>query len=55
MAMDAQYPEARVLVVLTGGTMCMKPSPDGLIPSSGFLAEGMAPHPCFNDGSNPGL
>ena len=54
VTMESEYPEARVLVVLTGGTMCMRPSPDGLVTSSGFLEAGMAPMPCFNDGSRPG-
>ncbi len=52
--MESSYPEARVLVILTGGTMCMKPSQDGLVPAPGFLEHGMRPLPCFNDGSNPG-
>ncbi|KAI1000164.1 hypothetical protein K3495_g8034 [Podosphaera aphanis] len=45
--------ESRVLIVMTGGTICMKTSPEGLIPARGFLEEGMAPRPNFNDGSNP--
>lgn len=49
--MATQYPESRVLVVMTGGTICMKPSPHGLVPARGFLAAGMAPRPSFNDGS----
>jgi hypothetical protein len=32
----------------------MKSSPEGLVPARGFLKEGMAPRPSFNDGSNPG-
>ncbi|KAI6717325.1 hypothetical protein JHW43_000228 [Diplocarpon mali] len=52
--MATQYPEARVLVVMTGGTICMKSSPEGLVPARGFLREGMAPRPSFNDGSMPG-
>jgi hypothetical protein len=32
----------------------MKSSPGGLVPARGFLKEGMAPRPSFNDGSNPG-
>ncbi|KAG9241799.1 60 kDa lysophospholipase-like protein [Calycina marina] len=46
-----QYPEGRVLIIMTGGTICMRSSPEGLIPASGFLKEGMAPRPSFNDGS----
>jgi len=43
-------PEARVLIVMTGGTICMQKSPDGLIPARGFLETCMAPRPEFNDG-----
>ena len=45
--------ESRVLIIMTGGTICMKQSCDGLIPSRGFLEAGMAPRPSFNDGSKP--
>lgn len=31
----------------------MKHSPEGLVPARGFLVEGMAPRPSFNDGSKP--
>ncbi|KAF7880390.1 uncharacterized protein EAF02_007236 [Botrytis sinoallii] len=47
------YPEGRVLIIMTGGTICMKSSPEGLVPARGFLKEGMATRPSFNDGSNP--
>ena len=47
-------PESRVLIIMTGGTICMKPSDDGLVPSRGFMKAGMAPRPSFNDGSKPG-
>jgi len=52
--MATQYPETRVLIIMTGGTICMRPSADGLVPARGFLEEGMAPRPSFNDGSKPG-
>ena len=52
--MATKYPEGRVLVVMTGGTICMKSSPEGLVPATGFLEAGMAPRPSFNDDSNPG-
>lgn len=52
--MPTQYPESRVLIIMTGGTICMKTSPEGLVPARGFLEQGMAPRPSFNDGSNPG-
>ncbi|KAL6722127.1 hypothetical protein ACLMJK_001233 [Lecanora helva] len=45
--------ESRVLIIMTGGTICMKQSTDGLIPSRGFLQAGMEPRPSFNDGSKP--
>jgi L-asparaginase/Glu-tRNA(Gln) amidotransferase subunit D len=46
-------PESRVLIIMTGGTICMKYGDHGLIPAQGFLESGMAPRPSFNDGSNP--
>lgn len=52
--MATQYPETRVLIIMTGGTICMKISPEGLVPARGFLESGMAPRPSFNDGSSPG-
>lgn len=48
------YPEARVLIIMTGGTICMRHSENGLVPARGFLEKGMSPRPSFNDGSNPG-
>jgi lysophospholipase len=44
-------PEAKVLIIMTGGTICMQKSPDGLIPARGFLETCMSPRPEFNDGS----
>jgi lysophospholipase len=52
--MATTYPEARVLIVMTGGTICMRSSPEGLVPARGFLEAGMKPRPSFNDGSHPG-
>lgn len=43
------YPESRVLIIITGGTICMQPSEDGLVPVNGFLEHAMAPRPSFND------
>ena len=43
-------PEARVLIIMTGGTICMQKSSDGLVPVRGFLETCMAPRPEFNDG-----
>ncbi|KAG6036059.1 hypothetical protein E4U41_005792 [Claviceps citrina] len=51
-APDAQpvgLPESRVLIIGTGGTICMQEGPDGLAPSAGFLESAMAPRPTFND------
>ncbi|KAH6648994.1 asparaginase [Truncatella angustata] len=47
------YPESRVLIIITGGTICMQPSADGsgLVPVVGFLESAMAPRPSFNDRS----
>ena len=44
-------PESRVLVIMTGGTICMKRGINGFIPARGFLESGMAPRPSFNDAS----
>lgn len=46
-------PESRVLIIGTGGTICMQEGPDGLAPSEGFLDSAMAPRPTFNDMSGP--
>jgi hypothetical protein len=43
-------PEARVLIIMTGGTICMQKSPNGLVPARNFLERCMAPRPEFNDG-----
>ncbi|KAJ2905294.1 hypothetical protein MKZ38_005807 [Zalerion maritima] len=42
-------PEFRVLIIMTGGTICMGPSADGLVPMTGFLHNAMAPRPSLND------
>jgi len=47
--------ESTVLIIMTGGTICMKPSEAGLVPAKGFLEDGMAPRPSFNDGTEPRL
>lgn len=47
---EAHVPEARVLIIMTGGTICMQKSPDGLIPARNFLERCMAPRPEFHDG-----
>lgn len=48
--MRSPEPESLILVIMTGGTICMKRSPDGLIPERGFLENAMAPRSEFNDG-----
>lgn len=50
---ESRYPESRVLIIMTGGTICMQPSADGLVPMTGFLENAMAPRPSFNDSSTP--
>jgi hypothetical protein len=47
----AAEPEAKVLVIMTGGTICMQKSSNGLIPARGFLETCMSPRPEFNDGT----
>ncbi|KAG7058062.1 asparaginase [Colletotrichum scovillei] len=49
----SNYPESRVLIIMTGGTICMQPTADGLQPIGGFLKDAMAPRPSFNDKSSP--
>ncbi|OJD28510.1 hypothetical protein ACJ73_00074 [Blastomyces percursus] len=46
-------PEARVLIIMTGGTICMQPSDSGFVPSRGFQRTALEPVPTFNDKSNP--
>ncbi|KAI1771846.1 asparaginase-domain-containing protein [Hypoxylon cercidicola] len=46
---ESTYPESRVLIIITGGTICMQPSASGLVPVDGFLDNAMAPRPSFND------
>ncbi|KAL2177892.1 asparaginase-domain-containing protein [Thermothelomyces heterothallicus CBS 202.75] len=55
MKSEANYPESRVLIIMTGGTICMQPSADGLVPMTGFLEKAMAPRPSFNDNSDPSV
>lgn len=42
--------ESHVLIIMTGGTICMRPSPSGFIPARGFQETCLAPMPTFNDG-----
>ncbi|KAJ5183986.1 hypothetical protein N7492_001602 [Penicillium capsulatum] len=50
---DETIQESRVLIIMTGGTICMQPSPAGFVPARGFQEKCMARVPCFNDGSDP--
>ena len=50
---NRNVPESRVLIIMTGGTICMKRSANGYVPARGFLEAGLAPRPSFNDGSGP--
>lgn len=50
---DGNLPESRVLIIGTGGTICMQDGPDGLQPTQGFMESAMAPRPSFNDASSP--
>ncbi|KAL7816956.1 L-asparaginase [Trichoderma aethiopicum] len=53
--LNAGLPESRVLIIGTGGTICMQEGPDGLAPSEGFLESAMAPRTTFNDFSEPSV
>ncbi|EAW14811.1 putative lysophospholipase [Aspergillus clavatus NRRL 1] len=44
-------PESRVLIIMTGGTICMKQSSSGFVPARGFQEQCLARVPTFNDGS----
>ena len=49
---EAPILESRVLIVMTGGTICMRDSPSGFIPARGFQEQCLSRVPTFNDGSN---
>lgn len=44
-------PESNVLLIMTGGTICMRQSPMGFVPARGFQDHCLAPMPAFNDRS----
>ncbi|GKZ42694.1 hypothetical protein AbraIFM66951_002387 [Aspergillus brasiliensis] len=52
---DDLIPESRVLIIMTGGTICMRQSPSGFIPARGFQEQCLARVPTFNDGSHPSM
>ncbi|KAL4790288.1 asparaginase-domain-containing protein [Aspergillus venezuelensis] len=49
--LEQSVPESRVLIIMTGGTICMRPSPAGLVPARDFQEQCLARVPTFNDGS----
>ncbi|GAD91824.1 lysophospholipase, putative [Paecilomyces variotii No. 5] len=49
----AIIPESRVLIIMTGGTICMRRSPSGFVPARGFQEACLSRLPTFNDGSLP--
>lgn len=51
--MGSQQRPARILLILAGGTICMKSSENGYIPSRGLLSVCLAGHEAFDDGSRP--
>ncbi|PYI07956.1 lysophospholipase [Aspergillus sclerotiicarbonarius CBS 121057] len=48
-------PESRILIIMTGGTICMRPSPSGFVPARGFQEQCLARVPTFNDGSHSSM
>ncbi|KAK1144401.1 hypothetical protein N8T08_005554 [Aspergillus melleus] len=48
---EVPIPESRVLIIMTGGTICMRQSPSGFVPARGFQEHCLARVPTFNDGS----
>lgn len=51
LASEDAVQESRVLIIMTGGTICMQQSPSGFVPARGFQEKCMARVPCFNDSS----
>lgn len=49
---EIPLPESRVLIIMTGGTICMRDSPSGFIPARGFQKQCLSRVPTFNDGSD---
>ncbi|KAI9041769.1 putative lysophospholipase [Aspergillus affinis] len=49
---EVPVPESRVLIIMTGGTICMRQSPSGFVPARGFQEHCLARVPTFNDGSH---
>jgi lysophospholipase len=51
--LSSSTPESQVLIIMTGGTICMQRSPSGFVPARGFQEACLARVPTFNDGSRP--
>lgn len=51
--LPSSIPESHVLIIMTGGTICMQRSPSGFVPARGFQENCLARLPTFNDGSRP--
>ncbi|QKX63621.1 uncharacterized protein TRUGW13939_10792 [Talaromyces rugulosus] len=49
--LSSSAPESQVLIIMTGGTICMQRSPAGFVPARGFQETCLAKIPSFNDGS----
>ena len=52
---SSSIPESQVLIIMTGGTICMQRSPSGFIPARDFQQTCLAKIPIFNDGSRPSV
>ncbi|KAH0610754.1 uncharacterized protein H6S33_011181 [Morchella sextelata] len=48
---EVKMAESRVLLIMTGGTICMVRGPNGYVPAKGFLESCLKPRPSFNDAS----
>jgi 60kDa lysophospholipase len=46
-------PDSRILIIMTGGTICMQRSASGFVPARGFQDGCLARVHTFNDGSHP--
>lgn len=51
--LSSSIPESQVLIIMTGGTICMQRSPSGFVPARDFQETCLAKNPIFNDGSRP--
>lgn len=51
--LPSSVPESQVLIIMTGGTICMQRSPSGFIPARGFQETCLAKIPSFNDDARP--